>query len=648
MIRINMGLLAHVDAGKTTITEQLLYHAGAIRVRGSVDKGTAHTDYMGIERSRGISVRAAATTLRVGDVQINLIDTPGHMDFSGEVERTLSVIDGAVLVVSAVEGVQANTEVLFEALERRGVPVIFFVNKIDRAGADVEAVIEEIRTRLTRELCVLSLPKRGEAVQIEPAPFDEIAQCVAERDDLLLERYLENSLEPQEAEEVLGDMCRQAKIYPLLCGSASLDVGMEDLLEAVCRYFPPAAQGTGAAQEPAAGVVFKVEHDRVMGRIAHVRLYCGKLQNRDSISFAHGEPQKISQIRKFYGEKYEDVGVLEAGDIGALCGLTQARPGDVFGPRELVPGAVHWVEPLLRVSVQAAQPQQYPELIRALGILGEEDPLLDFYPAQGAEEAYLRLTGAIQTEVLEEQLLERFGLEARFGAPSVIYKETPARAGEGFDAYTMPKPCWAVLRFLIEPGKRGSGLVYESQVPPKKIPYRYQHHVELAVPRALRQGLCGWEVTDLRVTLIDGGYHEVHTHPLDFFVATPLALADGLSRTGTALLEPMLRFRISAPDSYSGRIIGELVAMRAEFDSPTVQEGRFVVTGTYPVAASLDFPVRLAAMTGGQGILSTRFGGYRECEPNVKAQCARRGVDPRERSKFILWARGALGEFGGV
>lgn len=642
-----MGLLAHVDAGKTSITEQFLYHTGSIRERGSVDKGTAHTDYMGIERSRGISVRAAVTSLRLGDTQINVIDTPGHMDFSGEVERALSVIDSAVMVVSAVEGVQANTEVLWDALQRRGIPVIFFVNKIDRAGADVASVIAEIRLRLTKDLCVLNLPQPGE-VRTAPVPFDEIAQCVAERDDALLQRYLEESLTQQDTEQAFRDMCRRAQIFPLLCGSAACDVGIDELLAAIAEYCPALVRQEQAAHEPAAGVVFKVEHDAAMGRIAHVRLYSGTLKNRDSIAFANCEPLKISQIRKFFGEKYEDVGVLEAGDIGALCGLSQARPGDVFGPEELVPKPVRWVEPLLRVSVQASAPQEYPALTRALGILSEEDPLLDFYPAQGTEEAYLRLTGAIQTEVLHEQLSERFGLQARFGAPSVVFKETPASVGEGFDAYTMPKPCWAVLRFLIEPGKRGSGLAYESQVPPKKLPYRYQHHVELAVGRALKQGLYGWEVTDLHVTLVDGGYHEVHTHPLDFFVATPLALADGLSRTGTTLLEPMLEFRISAPDSYSGRIIGELVAMHAEFDSPSVQEGRFLVTGTYPVAPSLEFPVRLAAITGGQGMLSTRFGGYRACKADVKAECARRGVDPRERSKFILWARGALGEFGGV
>lgn len=646
---INMGLFAHVDAGKTTITEQLLYRAGAIRTLGSVDGGTAHTDFMGIERSRGISVRAAVTSLQAEDTQINLIDTPGHVDFSAEVERALSVIDGAVLVLSAVEGVQANTETIWEALRSKRIPVIFFLNKIDRVGADVPAVMSQIRERLSPRLCPLYLPKpeRSEP-KIVPVTMPDLAECVAECDDVLLERYLEGTLSIREVTDAVGRLCAGGLLFPVLCGSATQNVGMGELLRAVCDYFPAANQGGRAKHQEAAGVVFKVEHDQSMGRIAHVRLYSGALRSRDSITIRTGEPQKISQIRKCYGEKFEDVGFLETGDMGALCGLTQVRPGDTFGPPECLPEPVQWVEPLLRVSVRAVKKGQYPELVHALSVLNEEEPMLDFYPVRGKEEANVSITGTIQSEVLVETLRERFGIEACCGAPAVIYKETPARAGEGYDAYTMPKPCWAVLRFRIEPGERGSGLVYESRVPPRKIPYRYQHHVELSVRRALAQGLYGWEVTDLRVTLIDGGYHEVHTHPLDFFVATPLALADGLSQAGTVLLEPMLKFRISVPEEDSGRVIGELVGMRAEFDSPTIQNGRFTITGIYPVATSLEFPVRLAALTGGKGILTTRFGGYRECAPDVRVECERRGVDPRERSKYILWARGALGAFGEI
>jgi ribosomal protection tetracycline resistance protein len=337
---------------------------------------------------------------------------------------------------------------------------------------------------------------------------------------------------------------------------------------------------------------------------------------------------------------------MEAGDIAALCGLSGVSVGDVIGCKEGIPESVKWVKPLLNVSVTPADQGDYQALARALMILNEEDPLLEFYDSRETGELLLSITGMIQTEVLAEILRERFKLEINFGKPSVIYKETPVAEAEGFDSYTMPKPCWAELRFKIEPGARGSGITYKSEVPPNKVPYRYQNHVELAVPRALQQGLKGWEVVDARVTLIDGGYHEVHTHPLDFFVATPLALMKGLKNAGTALLEPILSFRIVVPEEYSGKIIGEIINMRGIFESPVIENGRFIITGTFPAATSFEFPVRLASVTSGKGILSTRFHSYQKCPEGVEAARPLRGVNPLDRSKFILWARNALGQFG--
>lgn len=247
---------------------------------------------------------------------------------------------------------------------------------------------------------------------------------------------------------------------------------------------------------------------------------------------------------------------------------------------------------------------------------------------------------------MAEILRQRFDLEVSFGKPAVIYKETPSGNGVGIDEYTMPKPCWAVLKFRIEPGEPGSGIIYKSEVSPNKIPYRYQNHVEIAVPGALRQGLKGWEVIDIRVTLIDGGYHEVHTHPLDFFVATPMALMKGLEDSGTTLLEPVLSFYITAPEDCAGKIIGEIINIRGTFDSPSIENGRFIIRGLFPAATSLEFPIRLASITSGKGIISTRFHSYQKCPEDIKATKPFRGVNPLERSKFILWARNAFGRFG--
>jgi ribosomal protection tetracycline resistance protein len=414
--------------------------------------------------------------------------------------------------------------------------------------------------------------------------------------------------------------------------------GILELLNSTAEFFSYREANTEAA---VSGTVFKVEYDPGMGKTAHIRLYQGVLRNRDSVILSNGREEKITQIRKFSGGKYKDTGLIEAGDIAAVCGLSSVSVGDTVGTGDGIPRTVKWVAPLLTVSVSPADKNALPELIQALSILNEEDPLLGFYTSNETRELLLNITGYMQTQVLTALLRERFQLDVIFGKPSVIYKETPIRDGEGYDSYTMPKPCWAVVKFKIEPGLRGSGIVYQSEVSPNKIPYRYQHHVETAVYRALSQGLKGWEVVDAKITLIDGEYHNVHTHPLDFFVATPIALMKGLQNTGTALLEPMLSFRMIVPEEFSGKIIGEIINMRGEFESPTIQNGRLTITGIFPAAASLDFPIRLASITSGQGILSTRFHSYKKCPEEVDASMPYRGVNPLDRSKFILWARNA-------
>ncbi len=643
MKRINMALVAHVDAGKTSVTEQFLYNTGAIRAAGSVDRGTAHTDFLGVERSRGISVKAAVTMLETPEAVINLIDTPGHVDFSGEVERTLMVIDGAVMIVSAVEGVQAQTEILWEALKKRQIPVIFFINKIDRVGADADNVISQIRERLTPELCVLygADGQGGESASIVK---QDITECIAERDEKILEAYLDGSLTHDSVLESAKKKVHSAELFPVLCGSAMYGKGIKELLESAAEFFPDAG---GDREKAVSGIVFKVDYDPVMGKTAHVRLYQGILHNRDSVLLSGGkQEEKISQIRKFSGEKYRDTGLVEAGDIAALCGLASVKVGDIIGTDEAVPAPVKWVRPLLNVSVSPADKKDFQELSRALTILNEEDPILEFYSSRETGELLLSITGMIQTEVLTEILRERFKLEVEFGKPSIIYKETPALEGMGFEAYTMPKPCWAVLKFKIEPGPRGSGITYKSEVSANKIPYRYQNHVEIAVARAMRQGTKGWEVVDAKITLIDGGYHEMHTHPLDFFVATPIALMNGFQNTGTRLLEPVLSFYIAVPEEFGGKIIGEIINMRGTFESPVIENGRFIINGLFPAATSLEFPIKLASVTSGKGIISTRFHSYRECPEDVDAALPYRGVNPLDRSKFILWARNALGQFG--
>lgn len=639
----NIGLMAHVDAGKTTITEQLLFHTGAVRTLGSVDDGTAQTDYMEIEKKRGISVFSAVTQIETEGGKVNLVDTPGHIDFAAEVERALMVLDGVVLVISAVEGLQAHTEIIFRALRRRKIPVILFINKIDRAGADVKEVCTQVRARLDDRICPLY------AVTEEGTPQADVVETdfreeAALLDEVLFEQYMEGTLTVETAFARLRELTAEGNVYPVLYGSAINGKGITHLLDVINNFIP---DSTGEEQESVAGVVFKISHDAQMGKTAYVRLYSGTLRNRDSVVNAtKGVQEKISQIRKFYGEKYVDTGILKAGDIAAVYGMPNASVGDVLGDPALVPEMVHWVDPLLRITMRPALEQERTKLIDALSVLNEEEPTLGFYPPQPGTEIAVNSMGIIQTEVLEQILQERFGVGVVFGGRSVIYKETIAEAGEGFDAYTMPKPCWAVLRFVVEPLARGRGVEYECRVSPKKLPYRYQNHVKTAVSRALAQGIYGWEVTDIKVTLVDGEYHNEHTHPLDFFVATPMALAKALLDAGTILLEPMLTLCISAPEECAGKVIGEIVNAEGEFDSPVIEKGRFTVEAQVPAAKSLDLPAKLAAISGGRGVMTSTLSGYRACPPGFVMTTPRRGVDPLDRSKYILWARNAIGTFG--
>jgi len=658
---INLGIVAHVDAGKTTLTEQLLLSAGEIRQAGNVDNGTAHTDFMEIERKRGISVKAASTVLSWKDCDINLIDTPGHTDFAAEVERSVWVVDCAVFVISAVEGIEAQTEVIWKALKNLKKPVIFFINKTDRAGANPEKIFEDIKSRFTKnaeffdDFCRDERPRSS--VEIKPVlddkstgdredrPYEinnKIAESVCEKSDVLLEKYFDGTIIKQEIEDELIKQFANCEIYPVLKGSAISGKGVPELLDLLC-FICPDANLAGDSNGEVSGVIFKIEHNKQSGRLAHVRLYSGKVKNRDVIhNKSSGLDEKIVQIRKNKLQKTIDTGFLTAGDIGIICGFSNAKLGDILGAGKNIPPSYKIAAPLLRSKITPDNESKYPELVAAISELSAEDPLLEMHWEQGERELVVNVTGLIQIEILENIIAERFNIDAKFSKPSVIYKETPSNPGYGFEAYTMPKPCWAVIKFFIEPGERGSGYIYKSTVGDNKILYRYQSQIEQAIPDSLKQGPLGWNVTDLKITLVDGESHFLHTHPLDFIVTTPMAMMRGLVDCGTNLLEPMLDFRITADESLSNKIIGEIISMRGMFDSPLIINGRFTIEGRYPASTSIDFPVRLASITSGRGTLAASFSGYEPCPLELGATTPYRGINPLDRAKYILYIRGAI------
>ncbi|OAB35874.1 GTP-binding protein [Paenibacillus macquariensis subsp. defensor] len=651
----NVGVFAHVDAGKTTTTEHMLFKSGTIRSLGSVDDGTAQTDNLDIERQRGISVRAATTSIIWRDIYINLVDTPGHVDFLSEVERSIRVMDGAILIVSAAEGVQSQTETIWHALRSLSIPTIIYVNKMDRVGVSVPDVLEQIRRLLSPSAVPLQVPQgEGEDftgilpiwntpqdVQNSELDLSTVITSIADHDDELMLRYIEGEYIPmEELQNRFQSLTKSGHLFPLCFGSSQRDIGVAELMDTITTYLP---SPRGDVEAPLSGIIFKIKRDKAMGRTAYVRLYNGYLRNRDLIhNVTRDIHEKITQIRKLEGRKFVDLGQVFSGDIAAVYGLSQSKIGDVLGSTVGVPSSPEIAIPLLTVQVHIQDEHRYSDLVEALQELTDEDPQLDLQWLQDERELHLKVMGAIQLEILSSLLMSRFGLEVTFDQPSVIYKETPTKSAEGFIAYTMPKPCWAVLRFHIEPLPRGSGLVYQSEVRSDDLLIRYQNEVARRVPEALLQGLHGWEVTDLKVTLTEGEHHVWHTHPLDFVVATPMGIMDGLANSETTLLEPLLKFRITTPEEYGGKVLSDLVQMRAEFEPPSVNHGRFMVEGILPVATSLEYPVKLRSMTAGRGVMSSSYAGYQACPPDVDVDRPRRGVDPLDQSKYILSVRNAL------
>lgn len=620
---LNIGIFAHVDAGKTTLTERMLYHARAIRTLGSVDSGTAHTDTLPIERARGISVRAAAIAFEHGGRQFTLIDTPGHADFSFEVERSLWALDAAILVVSAAEGVQAQTEIVYEALSRAHIPALIFINKIDRTGADVPSVLRQLR-RMTGKPCPL-------------AGSDELIEEVCASDDALMEGYLEGAPDMEACRARLVAMVHACEIYPVYTGSALKDMGVSELMDAAAKLLPgPQCDESGELS----GVVFGFMTDKAMGRAALCRIFAGEVAVRSELC-----GQKITQIKLLRASGWEDAASAHAGQIAALFGVSELRMGQAIGaqpPRGIGMGRLR--QPLIMVEL-CTPPERMPALRAAVRDMEREDPLLSADWSGYLQKLHVMAMGGMQLDVMREQLSAR-GLSVEFGPPQVMYRETVSRETYGFVAYTMPKPCWAVIKLKLTPLPRGTGVQFDSIVPDRQIKTRYQHQIEQALPVALKQGMLGWPVTDIRLTLVDGNDHQWHTHPLDFVLATPMAVMDGLKRGGTTLLEPIQRVRFTLPASALGGLISDVALMRGSIESTRTLDELVSVVALIPASTSMRYGDRFAQLTGGRGVMIAQLDGYRECDMANGATCPRRSVDPLDTSRYILAARSALD--GGV
>ncbi|MEP0262376.1 translation factor GTPase family protein [Dokdonia sp.] len=649
---LTIGILAHVDAGKTSITECLLHHSGTTKSLGSVDKGSAITDGLAMEKDRGISIKASSVNFSWKNCLFQLVDTPGHIDFSAEVDRSLSILDGVILVVSAKEGVQAHTLNLWESLMERKLPVIVFFNKIDRAGVDIEQVFLEFEKDVDAKLFALNYPDLSDpnnpklvsftncGNHIDSTILDRTMENLAECDETFLEQYLEG--ETSDLEHILEKGKQHIKtgaLYGSLFGSAKLGEGIEELLHSMSTLIPqPKDYFTTAVAK-----VFKVMFHEKKGRLAYIKSYGSVLKSKDVIRSQQLEKDiKINQIFKPHLGDLVQVSELHSGEIGVVTTSDQILSGDILGSENLHDPYSKISEAVLGVQVIAKEEKEYQKLGEALEILHIEDPTLEFKWFKEEKEFHLKILGPIQTEVLKENLAQRWEVEAEFHKPKVIYKETPSTSAEGYVRYWMPKPCWAIMTFLIEPAPLGSGVSFTSNVRTSDISNKYLNEVKRAIPWSLRQGIHGYEVTDVSITLVEGSEHNVHSNPGDFLLATPMGVLRGLENAGTDLLEPMYAFEIKANQDVLGSISSDLNQMNAQINTPVFDHDSFILGGRVSVAVAMNYAVKFNATTSGKGRLKLTLDGYQKTTTTEDKIRSYKGVSPLDESQWILHMRGAF------
>lgn len=650
-----IGMLAHVDAGKTTFAEQLLYHTNSIRSRGRVDHRDAFMDSHEIEKARGITVFAGQAVMRYNESTYYLLDTPGHADFSAEMERALRTMDYAVVLLSAVEGVEGHTETVWQLLKRYGIPAFFFINKTDRESADTRRVLGEIRSLLTEDATDLTDALKADEPGKPLLMDDSLKTFLAERDEELLEAYLDERLTPEEWTNALIQLIRRGRIYPCLHGSALLDIGISDFLEKFDRLtVTDYASEEQAAGEKFAGTVYKIGHDANGTRLTYIKARQGSLGVREFVGYAgqasthDGDEQtfreeKITGIRIYNGERYNQTDRVYAGDLFAAVGLTEARAGASVG--ELADGSVPFeMTPTLTASVSFPPELPVKDVLRIFRMLEDEDPALGVIWEEELQELQIRVMGAIQLEVLTSVLQERFGLPVTFGTPEILYRETVAATVRGYGHFE-PLKHYAEVHLDIQPGERGSGVVFADACHADELSVGYRNLVGQHVKEREHHGLLtGSPLTDVKVTLLIGRAHNKHTHGGDFREATFRALRQGLEKAENVLLEPCYRFRIRAELEHMGRIMADVQQAHGIFDPPETNETHLVLTGTAPAATFMGYSAELASFTKGKGMLSLTYGGYQPCH-NTGEVIARRGydknADPLYTSSSIFCAKGA-------
>jgi ribosomal protection tetracycline resistance protein len=627
---LTLGIFAHANAGKTTITEHLLYHTNVIDRIGRVDTGDTVTDNMNVEKERGITVRDSLVSFELGNKTIQLIDTPGHIDFSAEVERAISVLDGAILVISGVEGLEAQTYTIWRALQQKNVPVIIFINKMDRRGANYERVVAELHSNLnipTITLKKIFQSEDGSSLKVINSKIEEIIDELSAVDEDMFEKYINN-------EEITNDfiadkiikLSQECKLFPVIGGSALNDIGIEDLITSIQNYIPITKKNIN---DELSAFVYTVRVDE-NGKNAYVKIINGTIEVRDVIKTGEETTGKIKSLYMPIGSKLVATNSAASGDIVVINGL-DVKCGQILGKSDGLNRYILFVKPLLTMEINPIEKRDTIELMNALRILNEEDPYLNVRYNEKTNSIYISLMGEVQSQIVSTMLEERFGLKTIIEHPIVIHKEVPMVSSKATATYTTVSG----IGLEVTPLERGSGFIYKSKVSTDYLHLKYQRQIERLINYYVKQGLYGWELTDIEVALIDGQFDSMGSDPMHFNIITPLALFRCLKQAKMRLLEPICHYTITTPEEHLSLVVKSLTNKNSSYEITKHLDLTITIEGEAPVANMLNYPLELSKITRGRGAFASSLSRY-ELSPNKNIENNFIGPDPRNETTFVI------------
>ena len=681
----NIGIMAHIDAGKTTTTERVLYYTGRTYKIGEVHEGTAVMDWMEQEQERGITITSAATTCEWRDHTINIIDTPGHVDFTAEVERSLRVLDGAVALFDAVAGVQPQTETVWRQGDKYGVPRLCFINKMDRVGADFYHSVDTIISRLKCRPVAIQLPVGAEDkflgvidlirmkariwrdeslgalfddVEI-PAEYQEKAQeyhnqlveAISECDDKLFEKFVEG--QPISEGEIMAGVRKATlamKIFPVLCGSSFKNKGVQNLLDAIVDFLPspldiPPIQGTDIHDktkvvvrkpddsEPFSALVFKIMTDPFVGQLVFIRVYSGKLISGDSVyNVAKGRKERVGRLVKMHANKREEIQEVLAGDICAAVGLKTVITGDTVCSEDhpVVLESIDFPLPVIQLAIEAKTKDDQNKLGMAIAKLVQEDPTLKVNTDPETGQTILAGMGELHLEIIVERMKREFGVGANVGKPQVAYRETIRKSAEGEGRHVKQsggRGQYGVCKIRVAPLPAGSGFVFENGIFGGSIPKEYIGPIEKGIAEALEGGLlAGFPMSDLKATVFDGSYHDVDSSEMAFKIAGSLAIKDAIKRCKPVLLEPVMAVEVVVPDEYMGPVNGDLVSRRGRLEGVEMRGTTQIIKAMVPLSEMFGYATEIRSRTQGRGSFTMHFGAYEEVPNNLAEEIINRAT----------------------